>query len=97
MTKPVSLTVHKNTIERRRKRTMARELATHAERMMRECDLRAYAIIGIGADGKPYAVWDTGAIMPMWAFPETMAAALRASIEQEGIEDDWRPPMERKA
>lgn len=99
-TKPVSLSVHRNTIESRRKRELARECKRSVERLIAECDIRAYAIVGIAADGEPHALWDTGAILPMWAFPEIVAATLRESILQsvgEGLKDDWRPGIREGA
>lgn len=91
--KPISLTVHKNAVERRRKRDMSRELCREAGKMVRERDIRAYAIVGIGANGKAYACWDSGSIMPLWAFAETMGSVLRDDIAVSGVKDDWKPPL----
>lgn len=63
----VQLSVHRNKLESRRKRALAKELQRDTEKLVRENDIRAYAVVGIGADGKAYALWDTGAILPMWA------------------------------
>lgn len=91
--KPVSLTVHKNTIERRRKKELASTLRSEVQKMVRNHDLRAYAIIGIDSGGRSHASWDTGGIMPMWGFPETMCAVLRRDMEESGVEEDWKPPI----
>lgn len=97
MSRIVKLSVHKNTIERRNKRNRAKELSKTVESMVREVDLRAWAIVGIGADGKPYTLWDTGDILPMWAFPEviakTITLSIQRSIEDDGLEDGWRPSL----
>lgn len=89
----VSLTVHRNTVERHRKRALAKELQGRVEALVREQDIRAYAVVGIGANGEAYALWDTGAILPMWAFPATVREVLRADMQSSGIEDDWRPTL----
>lgn len=91
----VHLTVHKNTIERRRKRLLAREMAAAAGDMARERDIRAWAIVGLGADGRAYAAWDTGAVMPKWAFAATMADILRCDVNESETEEDWKPPLRK--
>lgn len=93
---PVRLSVHRNTIEARRKRVLAQELRRNAEKMVRDQDIRAYAIVGISADGKAYSIWDTGAILPMWAFADTVAHVLREDIRESAVEDDWRPTLSLK-
>lgn len=93
MRDPVKLSVHKNTIEGRRKRLLAKELKTRTEMLTRNNDIRAYAIIGIAADGKAYALWDTGGVLPMWAFADTVSHVLREDIRNSGVKDDWRPSL----
>jgi transcription elongation factor len=91
--KPVSLAVHRNTIERRRKQTLAKELTRRTGDMVRSADIRAYAVVGIAADGSAHAIWDTGAILPMWAFAETVAHVLRVDMDNSGAKEDWRPAL----
>lgn len=93
MAKVTRLSVHKNSVEARRKRVLAKEVAAGAERMVREADIRAYAIVGIGADGRGYARWDTGAILPMWAFADVVAAILRQDLAASDVAEDWRPNL----
>jgi hypothetical protein len=93
MPKSVSLTVHRNKVENRRKRDLSKTLRSSVEHMVREQDIRAYAVVGIAADGKAYTLWDTGAVLPMWAFADTVAHVLREDIRESGIEDDWRPTL----
>lgn len=89
----VNLTVHKNTVERRRKRELAKEVQTRVEKVTREADIRAYAFVGIGSDGKAYAVWDTGQVMPMWCFGSAMASILQRDMEEHLDTEDWKPPI----
>jgi hypothetical protein len=93
VSKTTSLSVHRNTIEQRRKRELAKDATKRVEAIIREKDVRAYAFVAIGSDGMMYAVWDTGKILPMWAFPDTMSAALRRDIEESGVVEDWVPPL----
>lgn len=90
---PISLTVHRNTVERRRKRIVADEMAYLARKMTMDTDIRAYAIVGIAADGGVCSFWDTGGVLPMWAFPATVAEALTRNMRNSGVDDDWRPSL----
>lgn len=93
MAKVANLSAHKNTVEARRKRTLAKELRSGVERMVRTADIRAYAVVGIAADGSAHAIWDTGAILPMWGFPDTIAAVVRIDMENSDAKEDWRPAL----
>lgn len=97
MAKTQSLSVHRNAIERRRKQEIAKRLTAATAKMVKDADIRAYAVVGIGSDGSAHALWDTGRILPIWAFPETISAILRRDIETSGVEEDWRPPIVPKA
>lgn len=85
-----SLSVHRNTVEARRKRNLAKDIQAGAAKMVRDNDIRAYAVVGIGSDGRAYAIWDTGAILPMRAFADTVASILRDDISRSGVQEDWR-------
>ena len=94
--RPVSLSVHRNKVESRRKRAAATTLKRQVEAMVREQDIRAYAVVGIAADGKRYVLWNTGAILPMHALPAIAMDALSVDIGNaalDGMEDDWRPNL----
>jgi hypothetical protein len=95
MAKVTNLTLHKNTVEKRQKRERAKGLCREAERMVREADLRAYAVVGIDANGEAHAVWDTGAIMPMWAFPAVIGRVLEMDIARNQELEDWVPPLKK--
>jgi len=96
MSKPISLSVHKNKVEAKRKRDLAKTLRDEVEKLTREVDLRAYAVVGIAANGKGYALWNTGAIMPMWAFPDTVSYLLREDMQSQPVAEDWRPTLTLK-
>lgn len=90
----ISLSVHKNKLEARRKRELSKRLKANVETLVREEDIRAYAVVGINANGSAFALWDTGAILPRWAFADTVATILRKDIEDHSeAEDDWRPTL----
>lgn len=96
MVKSVSLQVHKNTVEGRRKRDLAKNVRRDVGAMIKEQDIRAYAFVGIAADGKAYVSWDTGNVLPMWSFADTVAYVLKEDIRDAGIEDGWKPNLTLK-
>lgn len=92
----VKLSVHRNKVEARRKRELAKDLQNRVEALVREQDIRAFAIVGISADGSAFALWDTGAILPMWAFADTVATILKKDIDNCEVVDDWKPSLTLK-
>lgn len=91
-----SLSVHRNKVEARRKRELGKNLGQRVNALVKERDLRAYAVVGIASDGTAYALWDTGAILPQWAFADTIATILRKDIAECDVVDDWRPNLTLK-
>lgn len=63
---------------------------------MRQEDIRAYAFVGIAADGSTFALWDTGSVVPMRVFPAVVREVLSDDIHNSGIEDDWRAPLKAR-
>lgn len=98
MAKSVSLSVHRNKVESRRKRVLASELTKGVGALVKEQDIRAYAVVGISSKGEAFALWDTGAILPRWAFADTIAGVLRKDIAANADDqpDDWRPSLTLK-
>lgn len=94
MAKKVNLSVHKNKVAARRKRNLADALTRDTAKMIKENDIRAYAVVGIAANGEAHALWDTGNCMPLWAFPSVVGEVLRADVA--GVEDEWRPDLPLK-
>lgn len=87
------LSVHRNTIEKKRRNDLAKLMLRGGEKMIRDSDIRAFALVGIDSEGHAHAVWNTGGALPMWAFPETVASILKRDIETSGIADDWKPSL----
>ncbi|MBG7616480.1 hypothetical protein IWC96_14475 [Brevundimonas sp. BAL450] len=93
MKRPVSLSMHRNKVEARRKRVVAADLTRQVGKLVRDCDVRAYAVVAVSSDGGFYTLWDTGGVMPMRAFPHAIQQALSDDIHNSGAEDDWRPSL----
>lgn len=93
MAKVVSLGVHRNTIAGRRKRDRAKEASQAVLGIMRQEDIRAYAFVAIGADGKAYAHLDTGGIVPMRVFPGVVREVLSDDMANSETEDDFRAAL----
>lgn len=89
------LSVHKNTIEKKRNREVHQEISRFAK-WAKDRDVRAYAIVIISGDGSSDCLWDTGSIMPIWSFPPTIHECLKRDIEDSGVEETWVPPLPLK-
>ena len=92
----VSLTVHRNTLRRRKRQEAQRELLKGLRRMVTSSDCRAYALVLFDENGQARATWDTGRIIPQWVLPDMVARALHEDIIQSGVQDDLIPPEDRK-
>lgn len=93
MAKALSLQVHRNRIEARRKRDIGRDISHGIAKKVRDADIRAFAFVGIDAKGAAHCLWDTGKVLPLWGFPHAVAAMLQNDIEAAGIKEDWKPPL----
>jgi hypothetical protein len=91
---PINLGLHRNTVAGRTKRALAKEFGNRVEAMIRENDIRCAAFIGIAEDGRAFTHWDTGGLIPLYGFPETMGAILRTSVETSGSEEDYKAPIQ---
>ncbi len=87
------LTLHKNKIEGREKRLLADDFSVTVRNMIRENDIRCMAFVGISSDGRAFAEWDTGGIVPLYGFPEALHAVLCRSVESSGVEEDYKPQV----
>lgn len=91
----VSLSVHRNTLRRRKRQEAQRELLGEIRRLVTSSDCRAYAVVVMDADGTARTMWDTGRIVPLWSFGSTIAHILNEDIRDAGTVDDNLPPEDR--
>lgn len=91
--KPVSLSSHKSQIERTRRKKVRAEMTRDAKAMASDDNIVAFAIVAFTDDGRAKAAWDTGGVLPMWAFPQTVSEVLRCDLETSGVDDDFRKPL----
>lgn len=95
--KPVSLSLHKSNIERTRRREVRGEMVQGAKAMASQNNIVAYASVGISDDGRCFALWDTGGVLPMWGFPEAIKSILDEDMAGSGVAEDFRKPLIDKA
>jgi hypothetical protein len=96
--KPVSLHAHKNKLEQRRKRELAKDATKAVEAIIREQDVRAYAFVAISSEGATFCRWDTGAILPMWAFAGALPCPSKAPTNHHQPSDQAHArPSKRQA
>lgn len=91
--KPIRLSVHKSNIERTRRKTVREDMRRAAVGMSNSGNIVAYALVAFSDDGRAFASWDTGGVIPMWAAPQTVAGVLRADMDESGIDDDFKKPI----
>ena len=89
----VSLTVHKNRIEKLKRRERVKDMVSGARKMAQDNDLTAYAIVGITKTGDALTCWDTGGSIPMWALPGAVYRVLDMDIAASEIEEDFKAPL----
>ena len=93
MTKKVSLSVHVSNIGQMEREQVRREMTAAATSLSDEQDIVSYAIVGFDRGGKAFAAWDTGKIMPKWAFPGAVQRVL--DYDTATVEDDYIAPLRR--
>lgn len=93
--KQVSLSAHRNTVERRHRRTTQSQMVA-AAKGIGESDIIAYAFVAIDSDGTAKCAWDTGSALPLWAFADTFRTILDRDITNSGVEDTWKPSLEER-
>ena len=91
--KKVSLSVHKSNIERRERAQVRKEMTAAAKNMASKQDIVSYAIVGFDRNGNAFTAWDTGNIMPKWAFPGAIGRVL--DFDTSTVEDDYVAPLHR--
>lgn len=95
MTKTPNLSVHRNTLAKKHRKDMQAHMIDAARRGGTQ-DVRAFALVTIRADGSVWSEWDSGSIMPLWAFAPTIAEALKRDLEESGVDDTWRPELSER-
>ncbi len=91
--KKVSLSVHKSNLERRERAQVRSEMTAAAKSMASQQEIVSYAIVGFDRNGRAFAAWDTGRIMPKWAFPGAIGRVL--DFDTSTVDDDYIAPLHR--
>lgn len=91
MTKPVSLTVHRNTREQRRRKDLRDHLMESARRVARRSDLNGFALVGWTDTHGVVASWDVGSV-PGHCTPDFVRAGLRAKMDETRFSPDAEGP-----
>lgn len=91
--KTPKLSVHKSNILKRERRTVRDELRREVEFLTSRDNVVAYALVTFTDDGRA-AAFDTGKIMPLWAFPGACEYVIRQNVET--VDEDYRAPLLKK-
>lgn len=89
------LYVHKNTVEKKRLREKRDDLIRDLKRLLSQNQCRAYAVVVIDSSGDGHTFWDTGSIMPIWAFPGAMHEILKTDVMNSDVEETWKPKIDQ--
>lgn len=89
--KKVSLSVHKSNIERQERKLIASDMRLAVDESVRIGNVVAYAIVCFRPDGSAYCAFDSGKIMPLWAFDGACAKVIERCVAD--TEDDWKAPL----
>lgn len=92
MAKTVNLSLHKSQVERRERKAVRGDMVAAAKAMPSN-DIVAWAIVGITRDGNAHAAWDSGQIMPLWAFAPAISRILQCDTDT--VQDDYKAPLRR--
>lgn len=88
-----NLREYQNQQEVQRKADLEKYLIDSIKEIFQHNDIRAAAFVAIDSEGKAFSEWDTGAIVPMWAFSEMVGTILSTDLAESEVEEDWRPPL----
>ncbi len=78
----VSLSVHRNTKDKRQSRAVASRLLADAKRQIRDSKIIGYALVSWDKDNNALNDWDTGKAFPSALMPEFVRANLQRSLGQ---------------
>lgn len=81
MKKIVSLTVHKNTLEKRKGREKRQEMVRTAKTLCP--NMKGYAMFAWDKDGSVYATYDTGMVVSPCVLPHMINAAITGLLNPD--------------
>lgn len=84
-------TVHLNTVRKRKRASVAAAMVADARNHARNGAVAGYALIVFTEDGKASCNFETGGLMPLWAFPGACEFVLRDGVS--GVDEDYRRPV----
>ena len=82
--------IHINTVRKRKRAEIGKELVILAKDFNATGKVAAYALIVFNDDGKAICRFDTGGLMPLWAFPGAVEFVTRDSID---VDEDYNRPV----
>lgn len=90
---PPKLSVHKSNLEKRERRAVRDQMRQDVEFLTAQGDVAGYAMIVFTTDGKAAATFDTGKLMPLWAFPGACEYVLKSEVKD--ADEDFRAALKK--
>lgn len=88
MTKVVSLSVHRNTREQRRRHEVSRDFVTDAKRLAREKGLDGYVMVAWNGSGDSLSAWSWSKTVPRERIQEFTRAAIAKQMTKFDAEEE---------
>ena len=88
----MKLSVHKSNIEKRERRAVREQMRKDVESLTAAGSVVGYAMVVFASDGTAIATYETGKIMPLWAFPAACEYVVRNAVEV-GTAEDFKAPL----
>ena len=86
MKKVTNLTLHKNTLEKHKRKELAKDLCDSAKRMSEDPDLKGFALVTWDDRFNFIADWQTGRVIPSHVMAEYVKGALLREISMMDAE-----------
>lgn len=84
-------TVHLNTVRKRKRKEVTQQMLQSAQRLADSGQIAGYAIIVFDERGGASSRFDTGGLMPLWAFPGAVEKVLDCATNK--VAEDYVRPL----
>jgi hypothetical protein len=91
--KTPKLSVHKSNLEKRDLRTIRDHMRKSVEVLTAESDTVAFALVVFDTKGQATAHFDSGGLMPLWAFPGACEYVLKSEVAL--VDEDFQAKLKK--
>lgn len=88
-------TVHINTVRKRKRAQIGADMVRQAKELADHGAVAGYVLIAYDEEGRADCRFDTGGLMPLWAFPGAAQVVVLDAIQSDEVAEDYRRPVSR--